>query len=55
MKTISLDQFYQRFAAAADTSPQALLPPDGERQTGHFNFFDIAEQFAHYPPIPVMP
>ena len=55
MKTISLDQFYQRFAAATATSPQALLPPDGERQTGHFNLFDIAEQFAHYPQMPVMP
>ena len=55
MKAVSLDQFYQRFAAAAGTSPQALLPPDGERQTGHFNLFDIAAQFAHYPRMPAMP
>ena len=55
MKTISLDQFYDRFAAAAGTNPQALLPPDGERQVGHFNLFNIAEQFTHYPQLPAMP
>lgn len=55
MQAVSLDQFYQRFAAATDTSPQALLPPDGERQAGHFNLFDIAAQFAHYPQMPAMP
>ena len=55
MKAVSLDQFYQRMAAATDTSPQALLPPDGKQQTGHFNLFDVAEQFAHYPRMPAMP
>ena len=55
MQAVSLAQFYQRFAAAAGTTPQALRPPDGERQTGHFNLFDIAAQFAHYPRLPAMP
>lgn len=55
MKAISLDQFYQRLATAVATDPQALLPPDGERQIGHFNLFNIADQFRHYPQMPPMP
>ena len=55
MKAVSLPQFYQRFAAAVHAEPHALLPPDGERQTGHFNLFDVAEQFRHYPQMPPMP
>ncbi len=55
MKATSLDQFYQRFATAVAEDPQTLLPPDSERQTGHFNLFNITDQFRHYPQMPPMP
>ena len=55
MKATSLDQFYQRFASALATDPNTLRPPDSERQVGHFNLFNIADQFEHYPQLPVMP
>ena len=55
MKATSLEQFYQRLAAAVGTESHTLLPPDRERTTGHFNLFDIAEQFRNYPQFPVMP
>lgn len=55
MKATSLDQFYQRFATAVATNLQTLLPPDSERQVGHFNLFNIADQFQHHPQMPPMP
>ena len=55
MKATSLDQFYQRFATALAADPHTLQPPDSARQVGHFNLFTIADQFARYPQMPVMP
>ncbi|TGE10339.1 helix-turn-helix domain-containing protein [Hymenobacter fodinae] len=55
MKATSLDQFYQRLATAVGAEPHALLPPDAERAVGHFNVFNIQEQFRDYPEMPVMP
>ncbi|UOQ68895.1 helix-turn-helix domain-containing protein [Hymenobacter volaticus] len=53
MKATSLEQFYQRLAAAVGTEQHTLLPPDSERVTGHFNLFDVAEQFRNYPELPM--
>ena len=55
MKATSLDQFYQRFATALVTDPHTLRPSDGAQQVGHFNLFNIADQFQHYPQLPLMP
>ena len=41
MKTISLDQFYQQATTALDTELNALLPPDIQKEIGHFNVFNI--------------
>ncbi len=49
MNATSLDQFYQRLAMAIDAEPHTLLPPDTEREVGHFNLFNIADQFRNYP------
>jgi len=54
MKATSLDEFYQRFATAVAAEPHTLLPPDAERETGHFNVFNIADQFGDYPQLPML-
>lgn len=53
MKATSLDQFYQRLATVVDAEPHTLLPPDATWETGHFNLFNIADQFRDYPRLPM--
>ena len=54
MKAISLDQFYQRLATAIDAAPETLLPPAEGREVGHFNLFNISEQFRNFPELPML-
>jgi AraC family transcriptional activator of pobA len=55
MKPTSLDQFYQEATTALATGLQALLPPDIQKEIGHFNVFDIQELFHRLREKPVMP
>ncbi|MDF7813769.1 helix-turn-helix domain-containing protein [Hymenobacter sp. YC55] len=55
MKPTSLDQFYQEATTALDTKLQALLPPDIQKEVGHFNVFNIQELFERLREKPVMP
>jgi AraC family transcriptional activator of pobA len=55
MKSTSLDQFYQEATTVLATELQALLPPDIQKEIGHFNVFDIQELFHHLREKPVMP
>jgi AraC family transcriptional activator of pobA len=55
MKPTSLDQFYQKATTSLATELQALLPPDIQKEVGHFNVFDIQELFLRLREKPVMP
>ncbi|OUJ70430.1 helix-turn-helix domain-containing protein [Hymenobacter crusticola] len=55
MKPTSLDQFYQEATTALDTGLNALLPPDIQKEIGHFNVFDIQALFHRLREKPVMP
>jgi AraC family transcriptional activator of pobA len=55
MKSTSLDQFYQEVTTVLATELQALLPPDIQKEIGHFNVFDIQELFHRLREKPVMP
>ncbi|MBO2012835.1 helix-turn-helix domain-containing protein [Hymenobacter negativus] len=43
MKALSLDEFYQHFATSTEVELSTLLPPDIQREIGHFNIFNIAD------------
>jgi len=55
MKPTSLDQFYREATTVLATELQALLPPDIQKEIGHFNVFDIQELFHRLREKPVMP
>ena len=55
MKAVSLDEFYAQYATVAGVELHTLLPPDNQRETGHFNIFNIADLFRRYPDLPPMP
>lgn len=55
MKTVSLTDFYQQLATAADTELNALLPPDIQQEIGHFNVFNVTDLFRHHREKPPMP
>ncbi|WP_316934392.1 AraC family transcriptional regulator [Hymenobacter sp. AT01-02] len=55
MKTISLDQFYQQATTALDTELNTLLPPDIQKEIGHFNVFSIEELYNRFREKGVMP
>lgn len=40
MKPTSPDQFYQQLTTSLDAGLHALLPPDIQREIGHFNVFN---------------
>jgi AraC family transcriptional activator of pobA len=48
MKSTSLDQFYQEATTALNTELNALLPPDIQREIGHFNVFNIQELYNQF-------
>ena len=55
MKTKSLEEFYAHYATALNTELSALLPPDIQREIGHFNIFNIADlvpKGREKPPMP---
>ncbi len=55
MKTTSLAEFYDQIAAVAGTGLSALLPPDIQREIGHFNIFNVADLLQRYRDKPPMP
>jgi AraC family transcriptional activator of pobA len=55
MTPISLDQFYQQATTALDTELNALLPPDIQKEIGHFNVFNIEELYNRFREKGVMP
>jgi AraC-like DNA-binding protein len=55
MKAISLDEFYADIATASGTELNALLPPDIQREIGHFNIFNVADLFRQAGGKPPMP
>ncbi|UOQ74728.1 helix-turn-helix domain-containing protein [Hymenobacter cellulosilyticus] len=48
MKPNSLEEFYTTFNSGTDVAPEALLPPDIQREVGHFNVFRVADLIAGY-------
>ncbi len=55
MKITSVDQFYTEFATAAGVELSTLLPPDIQREIGHFNIFNVADLFRDHREKPPMP
>ena len=55
IKAASLDEFYAQYATAAGAALHTLLPPDIQREIGHFNLFNVADLFRRYPDLPPMP
>ena len=46
MKPLPLAELYTKFAGAAGTAASTLLPPDMQREVGHFNVFNVADLMA---------
>jgi len=42
-KATTLEEFYQEIAGNSSATLEALLPPDFQKEVGHFNVFDIQE------------
>ena len=47
-KPLPLDNFYAEYATATGSESNALLPPDIDREVGHFNVFDLADTVDGY-------
>jgi AraC family transcriptional activator of pobA len=55
MKAVSLEEFYATFASAVHVEQSALLPPDIQKEVGHFNLFNVADLLPpgrEKPPMP---
>jgi AraC family transcriptional activator of pobA len=55
MKAVSLEEFYAAFATAVEAEPSTLLPPDIQKEIGHFNIFNVADLLRpgrEKPPMP---
>jgi AraC family transcriptional activator of pobA len=55
MKAVSLKEFYAAFATAVEVEPSTLLPPDIQKEVGHFNIFNVADLLRpgrEKPPMP---
>lgn len=48
IQAYSVDDFYKQASAASHESVEALLPPDINKEIGHFNVFDLGEMVARY-------
>lgn len=55
IKSTSLDEFYEQAAVFTGKDISALLPPDINKEIGHFNIFDIAETIEEVKRKAVMP
>jgi AraC-like DNA-binding protein len=55
IKSTSLDEFYQEIASFRGKDINTLLPPDINKEIGHFNIFDIAETIEDVKRKSVMP
>lgn len=55
MKITSVNEFYTEFATAVGVELSTLLPPDIQREIGHFNIFNVADLFKNQPEKPPMP
>lgn len=55
MKATSLEEFYAQYATILGAEVGTLLPPDIQREIGHFNVFSIADLFRRHRAKPPMP
>ena len=55
MKPISITEFYQQITAFAKDELNALLPPNINKEIGHFNVFNVEEIAKNIKQKPVMP
>ncbi len=55
IKSTSLDEFYEQAAVFTGKEISKLLPPDINKEIGHFNIFDIAETLEEVKRKAVMP
>lgn len=55
IKSTSLEEFYEQAAVFTGKDISALLPPDINKEIGHFNVFDIAETIEEVKRKAVMP
>ena len=55
LKSTSLEEFYEQAAEFTGKEISALLPPDINKEIGHFNVFDIAETIEEVKRKAVMP
>jgi AraC family transcriptional activator of pobA len=55
IKSTTLDEFYEQAAVFTGKDISALLPPDINKEIGHFNVFDIAETLEDVKRKAVMP
>ncbi len=55
IKSTSLEEFYEQAAVFTGKDISALLPPDINKEIGHFNVFDIAETIEEAKRKAVMP
>lgn len=51
----SLEDFYKEIAGLTGQSPDELLPPDFQKEVGHFNVFDIQQTYKNVITNKVMP
>ena len=54
MKPLSLEELYTKFAPVAGAAAGALLPPDMQREVGHFNVCNVADLMLGYHTKPPM-
>ena len=55
MKPISIDEFYQQITSFAKDELHSLLPPDINKEIGHFNVFSVEDIIKKIKQKPVMP
>ncbi len=48
MKSLPLEELYTKLAPLAGAAAEALLPPDRQREIGHFNVFNVADLMLDY-------
>jgi AraC-like DNA-binding protein len=54
-KATTLEEFYQEIAGNSSQMLEALLPPDFQKEVGHFNVFDIQQTYKHAIEKKIMP
>lgn len=54
-KIRTLDEFYKDAAERKETAVENLLPPDINKEIGHFNVFDLADTVENWKQKAVMP